>query len=195
MPLHAKCVWLSGVGTRCKTAWFYRWFFGSMGNCCRIGRPLLLTNPQYMHLGDNVFIRPGARLEAIRPFSHRVPELRIGNNVNLEQNVHIICQSKIYIGDKVSITGNCAVVDTAHPFLGNAAGEKMGDKIQDEDSFIEIGEGAFIGYGSVILPNVRIGRYAVVGALTVVDKDVPDFGIVCGNPARLLRIYRAETSE
>jgi acetyltransferase-like isoleucine patch superfamily enzyme len=49
-----------------------------------------------------------------------------------------------------------------------------------------VGEGASIGAHSVILPGVRIGRNAVVGAGSVVTTDVPDNTIVCGNPARPL---------
>jgi acetyltransferase-like isoleucine patch superfamily enzyme len=193
-PLYGKLLRLSNALTRFKTAVFYRWIFGSMGGQCSIAKPLLLNNPQYIYLGDRVSIRRGARLEAIRPFSHRIPELRIGNDVNIEQNVHIICQSRITIGKNVTITGNCAIVDATHPFFTIKDGEKIGAGVMDEDSYVIIGDGVFIGFGSVILPNVRIGRYAVIGALSVVDKDVPEFGIVRGNPARLVNIYRIDNS-
>jgi acetyltransferase-like isoleucine patch superfamily enzyme len=193
-PLYGKLVLLSNALTRLKTAIFYRWFFGSMGKRCSLGKPLQLNNPRYMYLGDRVLIRQGARLEAIRLFSHRIPELRIGNDVNIEQNVHIVCQSKVSIGNKVSITGHCAIVDTTHPFVTLGDGQKIGAEILDEESYVIIEDHAFIGFGSVILPNVKIGRYAVIGALSVVDRDVPAFGVVRGNPAKLLSIYRGPAS-
>jgi acetyltransferase-like isoleucine patch superfamily enzyme len=192
LPLYGKFQKLSIAAARVKTMLFYRWIFGSMGRGCMIGRPLLLGNPHFMHLGQRVIIRHGARLEAINPFPHRRPELRIGNSVSIEQNAHIVCQSRIYIGDRVSISANCCILDTTHPFDDPENNEPIVTRLRDEDSFVLIGEGSLIGYGSVILPNVRIGKYAVIGALTVVDRDVPDYGIVRGNPARLLQVYQTK---
>lgn len=52
---------------------------------------------------------------------------------------------------------------------------------------VEIGEGAFIGAGSVVLPGKKIGAWATVGAGSVVTKDIPDFAIAMGNPARVIK--------
>jgi acetyltransferase-like isoleucine patch superfamily enzyme len=67
--------------------------------------------------------------------------------------------------------------------------EKIGLRIDDEDSFVEIGEGSFIGFGTVVLPNVRIGRYVVIGANSVVDHDIPDYSVAAGVPAVVLKRY------
>ncbi|HPF12219.1 MAG TPA: acetyltransferase [Flavobacteriaceae bacterium] len=58
---------------------------------------------------------------------------------------------------------------------------------------VSIGEGAFIGAGSVILPELKIGKWAVVGAGAVVTKDVPDYAVVVGNPAKIIKFN--ETNE
>ncbi|MDR3548197.1 MAG: DapH/DapD/GlmU-related protein, partial [Candidatus Pacebacteria bacterium] len=68
----------------------------------------------------------------------------------------------------------------------------VGALIVDEDSYVEIGDGSFIGYGAVILPNVRIGKRAVIGANSVVTHDVPDFSVVAGSPAKVIRTYSQE---
>lgn len=175
-----------------KTKMFYRHVFGSIGSNCIIRKPMLLKNCANAYLGDNVSIRQGVRIEIVYSNVSRIPELRIGSNVNIEQNVHIVCHSRIRIGSNVSITGNCAIVDVTHPYRVSSGTEKIGNRILDEDSFVEIGEGAFLGYGCVVLPNVKIGKMAVIGALAVVTKDVPDYGIVAGNPAHVLKIYAPE---
>jgi acetyltransferase-like isoleucine patch superfamily enzyme len=120
----------------------------------------------------------------------RVPELTIGNNVNIEQNVQIVCHSRVVIGSNASITANCAIVDVTHPYTSKTDIPRIANRILDEDSYVEIGEGAVLGFGCVVLPNVRIGKMAVIGANAVVTKDVPDYGIAAGVPAKLLKIYR-----
>ena len=192
-PFYEKLNSLNSMYWRLKTACFYKAVFGSMGWGCVVRRPMFLGNPQFIHLGNSVHIREGGRLEAVVHNPLRIPHLSIGNNVNIEQNVHIVCQSRISIGDNVSITGNCAIVDTTHPYQDVRDPTKIGDRILDEPSFVDIGEGSFIGYASIILPNVRIGKYCVIGAHSVVTTDVPEYSVVAGNPARVVRRYDAAT--
>ena len=52
---------------------------------------------------------------------------------------------------------------------------------------VNIGDGCWFGINSVILPNVKIGNYAVVGANSLVNQDVPDNAVVAGSPAKILR--------
>jgi len=174
-----------------KTRFFYRFQFKSMGRRTVIYRPMFICNADCMEIADNVSIWDGVRLEAVRDSYGRTPSLTIGANTNIEQGVHITCHSRITIGRDVSITARCAIVDITHPYQDVGAG-KIGSQIADEDSFVEIGDGALIGYGAVILPNVRIGKRAVVGANSVVNCDVPDFSVVAGAPAKVISFYSHE---
>jgi acetyltransferase-like isoleucine patch superfamily enzyme len=189
IPFYEKLNWVRKVYFRVKTRFFYRYIFGSMGARCEIRTPVDIYNANYMHLGDRVYIGAGARLGAIRSNPTRTPELRIGNYVNIEQNVHIICHSRIHIADNVTITGHCAIVDTTHPYEDVHDPRRIGERILDEDSYVEIGEGSFLGFGAVVLPNVRIGKHCIIGANACVTKDVPDFSVAAGNPARIIRVY------
>ena len=188
-PLPAKLDALALAYYRVKTQLYYRRVFKSLGAGATIRRPLMITHPEYITVGMNVLIREGVRLETPRTRPDRVPDLRIGDNTNIEQNVHIICHNRVHIGANVSITGHCAIVDVTHPYEDIANRTKIGARIQDDDAVVEIGAGSFIGYGSVILPNTRIGRHVVVGANSVVTRDVPDYSVVSGVPARLVRRY------
>lgn len=130
-------------------------------------------------------------MEVVISNAHRTPELRIGDNVNIEQNVHLICHSRLIIGNNVSITGHCAIVDVTHPYQNVEDPVKIGSRILDEDSFVEIGDGSFLGFGTLVMPNVRIGKACMIGAHSVVTRDVPDYSVAAGNPARVVRRYDA----
>lgn len=188
-PLLNKLYDLSTLYYTLKGVVFYRWVFEKFGAGSYIRKPVLILYSNFMSIGKNVGIRDGVRLEVIPSSSRCSPRLVIEDDTNIEQNVHIVCHSYVHIGSKVSITGNCSIVDVTHPFTDVSSPVKIGSRIEDEDSFVEIGEGAFIGMGSVILPNVRIGKHAVIGANSVVNRDVPDYSVAAGAPAIVLKQY------
>ncbi len=180
---------LQVVFYRLKGVFYYRRVFGSFGIDSVLFGPMLLSNPRFIYIGSNVTIRKGVRLEAIVSDPANPPELRIGNNVNIEQNVHVVCHSRVVIGNDVSITGHCAVVDVTHPYEDVHDPVRIGDRILAERSFVEIGDGSFLGFNAIVLPNVRIGAYCIVGAHSLVTRDVPDYSVVAGNPAKVLRRF------
>ncbi|WP_308705813.1 acyltransferase [Paraburkholderia sp. BL18I3N2] len=167
--------------------------FESVGAKTTIFRPMLLVNVHHASLGERVLIRPGARIELVVMDAAAPPRLTIGSRVNIEQNVHIVCGGSIEIGDDATITGNVAIVDVEHPYEDVNDETRIGDRIRTRGNYVLIGQGAFIGFNAVILPNVKIGRHAVVGAHSVVTRDVPDYCVVAGNPAQTMKRYNFET--
>ncbi|HEU4565209.1 MAG TPA: acyltransferase [Gemmatimonadaceae bacterium] len=88
----------------------------------------------------------------------------------------------VRIGDRVSIAPRVTLVTSSHPNnsrVRSVAPVKQGPIVIEDD--------AWIGAGAVILPGVRIGRGAVIGALSVVARDVAPLQIVAGQPARPVR--------
>ena len=193
-PLHSQIESFRKAYWRAKTFLIYRPFFQHLGAGTVIRNPILISNPDCIFLGQNVSIRDGVRLEAIRDGYGRTPQLKIGSGTFIEQNVQIVCHNRITIGDNVAIAGACAIVDVNHPFRDMKIRNGVASHIADEDSFVEIGDGAFVGYGAVILPNVRIGERAVIGANSVVTRDVPSFAIAAGAPARIVERLSRDTS-
>lgn len=174
---------------------WYRLIFKRFGQGSYIRKPQLILYPQCIEIGARVSVRDGVRLEAVVADFKRLPSICIGDDTNIEQNVHIICHSNIRIGTRVSITGHCAIVDVSHPYTDVRDPTRIGLRIKEEQSFVEIGDGTFIGYGAVILPNVRIGQNVVIGANSVVTSDVPDYCVAAGVPAVVLKRYDWDRKE
>lgn len=169
---------------------FWRMRFASLGRRSILYKPVLVSHPGRISIGAHTSIRDGSRLEVVyRPGLPR-PRLSIGNHVNIEQGVHIVCQNAVVIEDYVSITPYCVIVDASHPFDDPDKLPKIGARLTCKtDSFVRIGRGSFIGAHSIILPNVRIGRGCIVGAGSVVTQDIPDFCVAAGVPAHIRRRF------
>jgi acetyltransferase-like isoleucine patch superfamily enzyme len=175
---------------------FWKIRLGRLGVRSVLFKPMLIAGAKRISIGGRSQIRDFARLEVIhRPHLGWNANLYIGSNVNIEQGVHIVCQGSIRIEDGVSIAPYCAIVDTYHPFDPPNTQPKIGVRLPDVSTYVVIGEGSFIGTKTIILPNVRIGKGCVVGAGSVVTRDIPDFCVAFGSPAKVVRSFDPTTGE
>ncbi|MBR1693357.1 MAG: acyltransferase [Lachnospiraceae bacterium] len=111
------------------------------------------------------------------------PKLSIGSRVNIGQELHIACAGEITIEDDVLISAGVFITDLSHETSDkNVAVIEQGISVKP----VKICEGAFIGRGVSILPGVTVGKHSVVGSNAVVTKDVPDFAVVGGVPAKII---------
>jgi acetyltransferase-like isoleucine patch superfamily enzyme len=125
----------------------------------------------------------------------------VGRDCILAKGVYV--DTDVVIGDRVKLENRVSVFRGARLAAGVFVGPHscfLNDKrprattvegaLKREDDWqvsgVSVAEGASIGGGCTILPGVSIGRYALVGAGAVVTRDVPDYGLVVGNPARLV---------
>jgi acetyltransferase-like isoleucine patch superfamily enzyme len=184
-----------------KTLWrlaltqtWWRTRLAAVGPRAVLYRPLMVVGARCISIGARSSVRDHARLEAIqRTGVAWQPRLTIGARVNIEQGVHIVCQCEVTIGDDVSITPYCVIVDTDHPGLDPDRPPKIGARLPEQPSHVRIGAGSFIGAHSVILPNVTIGKGCVIGAGSVVTRNVPDYAVVSGVPARIVKVFDPAT--
>lgn len=110
--------------------------------------------------------------------------ISIGNRCSINEGVYLLGRCRIDIGNEVTLSARCMLIDS-----GLQLGVEQREHI---DGPIAVEDGAWIGAGAIVLPNVRIGRKSVVGAGSVVTRDVPPYAIVAGNPARVIRNLKAE---
>ena len=135
-------------------------------------------------MGNHVYIMKNCQL--MSPAG-----IKIGNHVNIGRYSILSGYSDLVIGNYVMIGPNCNILTANHGFSGweesmIAQPVKCGPVI--------IGDDVWLGANVVVLPNVRIGRGAIVGANAVVTKDVEAYSIVGGVPAKLIR-YRFSEEE
>ena len=111
--------------------------------------------------------------------------IKIGKNVLLAKHVFIDYSGEVTIGDDVQLTNGVIIESHSHPFHSDC--KKTRTIV--EPSSITIGEGAVVGSRAIIMPTCHyIGKYARIGAGAVVTKDIPDYAIAVGVPAKVVRI-------
>ena len=108
--------------------------------------------------------------------------IEVGRNFFANYNCTILDVGKVTIGDNVQFAPNVAVYTAGHPVHPAARNTAYEYGID-----VSIGDNAWIGGNAVIMPGVHIGANTVIGAGSVVTKDIPDWCIAAGNPCKVIR--------
>lgn len=140
----------------------------------------ILLRP-FFKFGPNTRFKMGAKLIIIHPNSRIKQTITIGDYCEIGVESMLDYSGGIEIGDDVWISQNVKVFTHIHPINGEQL--KRTQKITFHR--LIIGDDAWLGAGCIILPSVNIiGKGAVIGAGSVVTRDVDDYVIVAGNPAK-----------
>lgn len=168
---------------------YYKLTFGKIGYKSRILKPLSLENKKRIFIGDNVFIRKFSWLSVDPNITDA--ELTIGNNTYIGNLAHIYCYGKVAIGNDVLLADKIYISTCTHDYMdiNNPIKNQKIEKLKD----VVIGDGAWIGE-NVCIVGVSVGKNSVIGANSVVNKDIPDFCIAVGAPAKVIKKYNFETN-
>ena len=130
----------------------------------------------FAEIGTGCYIEP--------PFhaNHAGAHVHFGNNIYANFNLTMVDDTHIYVGDCTMFGPNVTVATAGHPIL-----PELREKAYQFNMPVHIGRNCWLGAGVIVLPGVTIGDNTVVGAGSIVTKDLPANVVAVGNPCHVLR--------
>lgn len=164
--------------------------FGAFGEGSLImWKPTTIFNEQYIQIGSNTLIGPDISLSAgMVPGQECItnPVVKIGDRCLIGRGSGIVGHFSIEIGNDVWTGHNVYITDQNHGYVDVT--RPISQQSQPERA-VRIGDGSWLGFGSVVLPGVNIGEHCVIGANSVVTRDIPSFSVAVGVPAQVIKRY------
>lgn len=135
-----------------------------------------LLKEMFAEIGDDCYIEP--------PFHANFggKHVHFGHHIYCNFGVTMVDDTHIYVGDYTMFGPHVTIATAGHPILPS-----LREKAYQYNMPVHIGRNCWFGAGCIVLPGVTIGDNVVVGAGSVVTKDIPSNVVVVGNPARILR--------
>jgi acetyltransferase-like isoleucine patch superfamily enzyme len=164
----------------------YSLFFKKIKHPSYMGRPIFLMGIGKISLGKRTRIFPNARMEV----HGKNANIIIEDNVGIGQNVHIISGGVLTIGTNTTIAPNVFInnIDNDYKEIDNPI---LDQKILYKETII--GRNCFIGIGSSIHAGTVLGVQCIVGSNSVVKGKFPDYCVIAGNPAKIIKKYNKKT--
>lgn len=155
------------------------WIPGRVGNFVRGLAYGLLIKAE-----GSLYVEPGTNIRGLG-------QLQCGKRVSLGRGTQLICRGGLTIGSHVMIAPGVRIITNGH--VMDRTDQLMRDQGLYEKPVV-IGDDVWIGANVVVLPGVRIGTGSVIAAGSIVTKDVPEYALMGGVPARLIRLRKPSLS-
>ena len=159
---------------------------------CRLNGRIHIVNRGKINIGEGCVFNGANKYNPIgfagpcNIIAERGAVIKIGDNCGMSAAT-IYARSSVTIGDRVLIGGGVKIYDTDFHSLDYKLRGTFEDKANTKNSSVVIEDDVFIGAGSFVLKGVHIGKCAIVGAGSVVTKDIPEGEIWAGNPAKRIK--------
>jgi acetyltransferase-like isoleucine patch superfamily enzyme len=150
-----------------------------------------IQGKKYISIADRSVVQRGGWLLALK-IDDIDPILQIGKNCAIGDFSHITSVGEVFIEDNVLIANKVYISDNIHTFE-DINQPIINQKVQFKKAVL-IKEGAWLGENVCVIA-ATIGKNSVIGANSLVNKDIPDFSIAVGNPAKVIKKYDFETQK
>jgi acetyltransferase-like isoleucine patch superfamily enzyme len=190
---------LNRITTKLNSLWLAKTYpfaaFGrrtSIHGSCDISR----HGSRCIHFGDEVFLAQDVWLNIMLGSSNHRPKMILSKGCRIGRRSTISAKNYIELQDDVLLAPSVLIMDHNHEFAD--PNRPIHDQGTTAGGKIVIGRNCWLGYGSVILcgkGELFIGRNSIVGANSVVTRSFPDYSIIAGNPAILLKQYDPKSEE
>jgi acetyltransferase-like isoleucine patch superfamily enzyme len=170
--------------------YYYSLIFKKYSSDSKIINPLMIEGAENISIGKNVTIQYNTRIAAMPHTGAELCQLIIGDGAYIGCFNHIYATKSIIIESNVLIADRVYISDNIHDYSNPLVPVKDQGVIQKKE--VVIGSGCWIGENVSII-GASVGKNSVVGANSVVLEDIPDYCVVAGIPARILKKYNFET--
>lgn len=155
--------------------------------------PFDVRDKKHIEIGKNFTAGRNCRFEGTVDIPKSLKTLLIGDNVQVNDLVHITAGERVEIQNNVLIASKVYISDTVHGSYGkhNIHSDPMTPPSERSliTSPVLIEENVWLGDGVCVLPGVTIGKGSIIGANAVVTKSIPSFSIAAGIPAQVIKKY------
>ncbi|MDE7070705.1 MAG: sugar O-acetyltransferase [Clostridia bacterium] len=143
-----------------------------------------MLKEMFAEIGENCYIEP--------PFHSNFggKHCHFGNDVYANFNLTMVDDTHIYVGDNTMFGPNVVLATAGHPIL-----PQLRELGYQYNAPIHIGKNCWLGAGVIVLPGITIGENTVIGAGSVVTKDMPSNVVAVGNPCKVLREINEKDKE
>jgi acetyltransferase-like isoleucine patch superfamily enzyme len=165
----------------------------SCGKYLNISNKARLVNLKYVEVGDNFIMDEFAEIYCNPINNEIVPSLVIGDNVHLSKHCCIGCSNKVVLENDVRLAPYCHITDRNHIYTD--VNKPIWKQPAESPGPVIIGQQTWLGFGVQVMPGVSIGKHCVIAAGSIVTKDIPDYSVAIGSPAKVIKQYNFDTQE
>ena len=157
-----------------------------------LGKGCTLEADSNLHIGSDTMIGPGSELLVYRSHFSRPLDgkLIIGDHVRITARCRITCAGAVRIGSDALFGPDVFITDHNHGMDPELPGGYSPQELSIRD--VSIGEGVWLGQRVCVMPGVTVGAHSIIGANSVVTRDVPPYSIAVGAPARVVKQWDKE---